>query len=32
VPLVGALALIPVLLAAFGIDFAHLGITSHSPQ
>lgn len=27
VPLVGALALIPVLLAAFGIDFAHLGIT-----
>jgi amino acid transporter len=27
IPLVGALALIPVLLAAFGIDFAHLGIT-----
>ena len=27
VPLIGALALIPVLLAAFGIDFAHLGIT-----
>lgn len=27
VPLVGALALIPVLLAAFGVDFAHLGIT-----
>jgi amino acid transporter len=27
VPLVGALALVPVLLAAFGIDFAHLGIT-----
>jgi hypothetical protein len=27
VPLVGALALIPALLAAFGIDFAHLGIT-----
>ena len=28
IPLVGALALIPVLLAAFGIDFAGLGITS----
>ncbi len=27
VPLVGALALVPVLLAAFGIDFAGLGIT-----
>ena len=27
IPLVGALALIPVLLAAFGVDFAHLGIT-----
>jgi hypothetical protein len=27
VPLVGALALVPVLLAAFGIDFAHLSIT-----
>ena len=27
VPGVGALALIPVLLAAFGIDFAGLGIT-----
>jgi amino acid transporter len=27
IPMVGALALIPVLLAAFGIDFAHLGIT-----
>jgi hypothetical protein len=28
VPLVGALALIPVLLAGFGVDFANLGITS----
>jgi len=27
VPLVGALALVPVLLAAFGVDFAGLGIT-----
>ena len=27
IPLVGALALVPVLLAAFGVDFAHLGIT-----
>lgn len=27
IPLVGALALIPVLLAAFGVDFAHLGIS-----
>jgi amino acid transporter len=27
IPLIGALALIPVLIAAFGIDFAHLGIT-----
>lgn len=27
VPLAGALALIPVLLAAFGVDFAHLGIS-----
>jgi amino acid transporter len=27
IPLVGALALVPVLLAAFGVNFAHLGIT-----
>jgi amino acid transporter len=27
VPVVGALALVPVLLAAFGVDFAHLGIS-----
>jgi amino acid transporter len=30
IPLVGALALVPVLLAAFGVDFAHLGITGLS--